>query len=233
MYKFIVANWKMNGSKVFIENYFNSFQKQHTNKVIFCPPFPYLSLVKNSLTVTNFMLGAQDCHIQEYGAFTGNTSATMLKDMGCEYVILGHSERRQYHQETNELVYQKSQAALKANITPIICVGESLTDRQSKIHLRIVTQQLQQSLPDLIDKCIIAYEPVWAIGTGLSATLEDINEMHQMVADLTYQKAPILYGGSVTEDNAAEILSQPNVNGVLVGGASLKPEVFNKICQAR
>lgn len=231
MTKLIVANWKMNGSKSFIDSYFNSFKKQQDNQVVFCPPFLYLDRVNNYLEETNFALGAQDCHNHESGAFTGNISAGMLKEIGCRYVILGHSERRQYHSETDALVREKSETAIKAGLMPIVCAGESLEDRQSKKHLEVVKRQLEQSLPSSLEKCVIAYEPVWAIGTGLTATTNDINEMHQMIADFIGHKVPVLYGGSVTADNAPEILSQLNVGGVLVGGASLKPDVFNKICQ--
>lgn len=232
MSKLIVANWKMNGSLSFIETYFQSLKPSTSSEVVFCPSFPYLNAVSHCINDKNYTIGAQDCHTLDSGAFTGNVSAIMLKDIGCKYVILGHSERRQYHQETNELVKQKSQNALKNSLTPIICVGETLDDRQSKKHLEVVKQQLTESIPETDDPVVIAYEPVWAIGTGLTATLEDILEMHQMIATHTSNKYKILYGGSVTPDNAEEILSQKNVDGVLVGGASLKPDLFSQIMQA-
>lgn len=232
MSKLIVANWKMNGSLSFIKSYFQDLKSSPSSEVVFCPPFPYLNSVSSCFTEKNYALGAQDCHTLDTGAFTGNISAPMLKDIGCKYVILGHSERRQYHQETSELVKQKSQNALKNGLIPIICVGETLGDRQSKKHLEVVKQQLIESIPEAVDAVVIAYEPVWAIGTGLTATMEDIVEMHQMIATHTGNKYKVLYGGSVTADNAKEILSQPNVDGVLVGGASLKPELFSQIMQA-
>lgn len=232
MSKLIVANWKMNGSLSFIVSYFQDLGSSDLSEVVFCPPFPYLNAVRNCFFAESYTLGAQDCHALDTGAFTGNVSALMLKDMGCKYVILGHSERRHYHGETNKAVKQKSQAALKHEIIPIICVGETLEDRQSKKHLDTVKQQLTESIPETIDTVVIAYEPVWAIGTGLTATLEDIVEMHQMIATHVAGKYRILYGGSVTANNAGEILSQPNVDGVLVGGASLKPELFTQIMQA-
>lgn len=232
MSKLIVANWKMNGSLSFIETYFQNIVPSSSSEVVFCPPFPYLNAVSRCFSERKYTLGAQDCHVLDSGAFTGNVSAVMLKDTGCKYVILGHSERRQYHGETCKLVREKSQNALKNDLIPIICVGETLTDRQSKKHLEVVKQQLVESTPEIVDTIVIAYEPVWAIGTGLTATLEDIVEMHQMIATHTSNKYKILYGGSVTADNAKEILSQPNVDGVLVGGASLKPDLFTKIIQA-
>lgn len=231
MSKLIVANWKMNGSFSFIETYFQAINSPPLSEVVFCPPFPYLNSVYNCFNGKNYALGAQDCHYQDTGAFTGNVSAAMLKDVYCKYVILGHSERRQYHAESNELVRNKGQHALKNGLTPIICVGETLEDRQTKKHLEVVQQQLIESIPETTVPLVIAYEPIWAIGTGLTATLEDIIEMHQMIATHTNDHHKILYGGSVTADNAKEILSQQNVDGVLVGGASLKPDLFNKIIQ--
>ncbi|WP_052045879.1 triose-phosphate isomerase [Candidatus Paracaedibacter symbiosus] len=232
MSKLIVANWKMNGSLFFIESFFCNLTYADKNQVVFCPPFPYLTAVKSYLSKANYALGAQDCHAQDAGAFTGNTSAAMVRDVGGTYVILGHSERRQYHQETNGLVRQKSLNALKNDLIPIICVGETLTDRESKTHLDVVKQQLIESIPDTPESVVIAYEPVWAIGTGLSATLHDIVEMHQMIANYINNKYKILYGGSVTAENAKEILSQPHVDGVLVGGASLKSDLFSTIIAA-
>lgn len=230
MSKLLVANWKMNGSFPFIESYFQDLPQFCTNTVVFCPPFPYMGKVKSYLHTANYALGAQDCHPQNSGAFTGNISAAMLRDIGCTYVILGHSERRLQHHETNDLVKQKSLNSLENNLTPIICVGETLADRKAKKHLEVVKQQLLKSLPETTNPIMVAYEPVWAIGTGLSATLEDIVQMHQMIANhLINPNNKVLYGGSVTAENAKDILSQPNVDGVLVGGASLKADVFNKI----
>lgn len=229
MSKIIVANWKMNGSNAFIDIFFQKLVTKSPHKIIFCPPFPYLGAVSSHIKECHYYLGAQDCHTHSAGAFTGDISAEMLIDTGCQYVILGHSERRQYHNETNEDVFKKSEVALHNGLTPIICVGETLNDRTAKNHLDVVKQQLIQSIPPTTSPLIIAYEPVWAIGTGLTATLNDIVEMHQMIATHCQQKHKVLYGGSVTADNAAEILAQPNVDGVLVGGASLKSEMLNMI----
>lgn len=231
MSKIIIANWKMNASLAFINPFFQKLPPHGENKIIFCPPFLYLSSVQQHLKTQNYFLGGQDCHDHESGAFTGDISAAMLKDVGCKYVILGHSERRQGHLESSKLVYQKSQMAIKNHLIPIICVGETLKDRQTKTHLETVRQQLIDSIPSTNEAIIIAYEPVWAIGTGLTATMDDIVEMHQMIATHCRSKHQILYGGSVTADNAAEILRQKHVDGVLVGGASLKPDVFGKIME--
>lgn len=224
MNKIIVANWKMNGSQPFIQEFFRAWEKPNNqNKVIFCPPFPYILLVKQFCS----LVGAQDCHEQDQGAFTGNVSAKMLHDLGCLYVILGHSERRQYHQESNQLIQKKAENAQKNGLTPIICVGENLECRQSHQAIPTVLAQLAESLP-IAGDMIIAYEPIWAIGTGLTATTREIAEMHQAIADV-YPNVPILYGGSVTADNAAEIMAISHVDGVLVGGASLKPEALMRI----
>ncbi len=231
MSKIIVANWKMNGSNAFINTFFQKLTPKSPHKVVFCPPYPYLSVVSSHIKEYHYYLGAQDCHTNNAGAFTGDISAEMLIDIGCQYVILGHSERRQHHQETSDIVFKKSQMAIHTGLTPIICVGETLNDRNTKNHLDVVKQQLIQSIPQTTTPLIIAYEPVWAIGTGLTATLSDIVEMHQMITTHCQHKDKVLYGGSVTTDNASEILSQPNVDGVLVGGASLKPEMLNTIIE--
>ena len=233
MSKLIVANWKMNGSLSFIKTFFENSVDYPSSEVVFCPPFPYLKTVRDCFSNRKYSLGAQDCHFRDSGAFTGNVSASMLKDLGCQYVILGHSERRHSHQETSKMVREKAQNALQNRLIPLLCVGESLRDRQSEQHFEVVQQQLSESIPEgIIDPMIIAYEPTWAIGTGLTATVEDIAKMHQMIATHIHHKYKILYGGSVTADNAQEIIFQPNVEGVLVGGASLKYEIFNKIIQA-
>lgn len=232
MSKIIVANWKMNGSLGFIDTYFQNLLWCEKHTVVFCPPFPYLAKVDSLLTKENYFLGAQNCHTHDSGAFTGEVSSKMLADMGCQYVIIGHSERRHQQGETNETVHQKNQQVLQSNMVPIICVGETLEDRQANQHLHVVREQLTESLPSS-GNVIIAYEPVWAIGTGLTATLADICEMHQMIAEQCQFQHKILYGGSVTAENVADILAQPFVEGVLVGGASLKPEVFSQIIAAK
>ena len=224
MSKIIIANWKMNGSTEFIDSYFSNFMPSSSNQLIICPPFPYLSLVKNK----DLTVGGQNCSQHTSGAFTGEVSGAMLKDLGCEYVILGHSERRQYHSEFNDLVRTKANAALEAGLTPIVCVGESKESRESGHHIETVLTQTKESIPTQTGQFMLAYEPIWAIGTGLTASIDDIAEMHMTLRELL-PSTPLLYGGSVNSGNSNEIMSIQNVDGVLVGGASLKPDDLMKI----
>lgn len=236
MTKTIIANFKMNGSKEFVHTYSNHLDTSSNNTIIICPPSPYLDQTCQYIkqkSSHNIHLGGQNCSHQSSGAFTGETSAAMLADVGCRYVILGHSERRTLHGEKSPLIKQKAQQALDAKLIPIICVGESLEQRQQGLAEKIIEEQLNESIPHLSDPSsfyLIAYEPIWAIGTGLTATREDIEAMHKFIRQHpTGQNTSILYGGSVNGDNAAEILNIQNVNGVLVGGASLKIDEFNRI----
>ena len=241
--KLIAANWKMNGTQEFARDLAADLaEKWHANpsshQIVFCPPFPYLSITLNRLFGTKIVCGGQDCSKHEKGAYTGEVSAFMLKDIGCGYVIVGHSERRQHHQETSQLVHQKAETALKADLKPIICIGETLADREGQKTLKVLEEQLQNSVPESDQELAIAYEPVWAIGTGKTATTNEILEVHAFIRSWLQKNrkkassAPILYGGSVTDQNAQEILSLENVDGVLVGGASLKIETFWQIVQA-
>ncbi len=227
MSKIIVANWKMNGSSEFIDSFFSNFTNPDTNNLIICPPLPYLSFVKNK----GVAVGGQNCSQYTSGAFTGDVSATMLRDMGCDYVIVGHSERRQYHSESNDLVRAKANAALEAGLIPIICVGESKEIRESGNHIETVLNQTKESIPTQTGQFMLAYEPIWAIGTGLTASIDDIAEMHAALRQLL-PSTPLLYGGSVNSGNSNEIMSVPNVDGVLVGGASLKPDTLMEILRA-
>jgi triosephosphate isomerase len=235
MRKIIVANWKMNGSldfiKAFIPSMMTSLAKT-PHQVIICPSFPFLTIVRDVLTGTSAHLGAQNCHPSPQGAFTGEVSAVMLADIGCRAVIVGHSERRTLFGEDDALVKAKVAAVHAAGMTAIVCVGESLRVRESGHALDTVIRQLHASLPDSVtpQNTLLAYEPVWAIGTGLTPTGEEIIEMHQALHAATKTPLPLLYGGSVTDKNAAEILVLPHVDGVLVGGASLKAESFEQIC---
>ncbi len=219
MSKIIVANWKMNGSFEFIDSFFSNFTVPSKNQLLVCPPFPYLPLIKNK----NVTVGAQNCSQHLSGAFTGEVAPTMLKDIGCDYVILGHSERRQYHHESNELIRDKANAALEAGLIPIICVGESKETRESGYHIETALNQAKESIPTRSENFMIAYEPIWAIGTGLTASEDDIKEMHTALRQLL-PTTPLLYGGSVNKENSQAIMSISNVDGVLVGGASLKPD---------
>ena len=234
--KLIVGNWKMNGLQADGLQRTTDMLSRPASKsdIVLCPPFTLLGLLSNSLKQTAIKLGAQDCHTEPSGAFTGNISGAMLKDIGCSYVILGHSERRQYHLETDTLVRSKAQAAITAGLIPIICVGETDTERSAGQQNDVVSTQIKGSLPDNAhkDNCVIAYEPVWAIGTGKTASTADIAAMHAHIRTLVPAGMKILYGGSVKAANAKEILSTPNVDGALVGGASLKIDEFSAIAEA-
>lgn len=204
-----------------------------------CPAFIHIAAVRAILSPA-IELGGQDCALHENGAYTGDISATMLKDAGCRYVILGHSERRQGHEETSAIVKEKARLAQAAGLTTIICIGETEKEREAGIHDAIVIMQLKESLPDStnLTNAVIAYEPVWAIGTGKTASSDDIREMHGIIRRYLQEKLDncgdirILYGGSVKPENAATILSIDNVDGALVGGASLKAEQFLAIAAA-
>lgn len=207
--------------------------------ICICPPFVHLGLVA-SVKSSTISLGAQDCSPKDNGALTGDISAAMLKDIGCSYVILGHSERRQHHAESSSQVAVKALKAHENGIVTIICVGETESERILGIQNKIVTEQLAESIPTSANaqNLVIAYEPVWAIGTGKTATLDDIKDMHVLIRKFLQEKLDnssairILYGGSVKAENAKEIMAVPNVDGALVGGASLKPDQFLAIINA-
>ncbi len=241
--KLIAANWKMNGTQEFSRDLAADLaEKWHahppSHQIVVCPPFPYLSITLNRLFGTAIACGGQDCARHEKGAYTGEVSAFMLKDIGCSYVIIGHSERRQHYQETSELIQQKAEIALKVGLRPIICIGETLADREGQKTLEVLEDQLKKSVPENDQEFVIAYEPVWAIGTGKTPTITEILEVHAFIRawlEKNRKKSssvPILYGGSVNEQNAKDLLSLQNVDGVLVGGASLKAETFWQIVQA-
>jgi triosephosphate isomerase len=242
MKKIIAGNWKMNTSKqeaISLAQDLTSALGQGLENatLVVCPPHIWLGPVADAVATGAVKLGAQDCHQAEKGAYTGNISATMLKDLGAAYVIVGHSERRQYHNETNELIKQKAEAALAQGLIPIVCVGETEAERVAGDHEKVVGQQLTESVPN-DSRVVVAYEPVWAIGTGKTATNDDVANMHKfMRAHITKQvdggaSVPLLYGGSVKSSNAKEILHLADVNGVLVGGASLQAPEFLAIAQA-
>jgi triosephosphate isomerase len=213
-------------------------------EIAVCPPSVYLTTVSNSLQGSHVKLGAQNFYAQDEGAFTGEISGKMLKDVGCTHVILGHSERRALLGETDAMVNQKLLAALKHGLTPIVCVGETLAERESGRTQDVVRTQCRGSLagltPEQMAVTVLAYEPVWAIGTGKTATPAQAEEVHANIRALLTElygadcssKVVIQYGGSVKADNAMELLSQPNIDGALVGGASLKADAFVPICEA-
>lgn len=209
-------------------------------EVVVCPPFPCLPVVAKALAGSNIHLGAQNLHFAPKGAYTGEVSAEMLKSLGVEYVIIGHSERRQYFQETDETVNQKVQAALEAGLVPIICVGESLDEREKGITKEVVSMQTKLALHGLtaeqVAGLVIAYEPIWAIGTGRTATAaqanETIGDIRQAVADVypaAANEIRIQYGGSMNPKNASELMAESEIDGGLIGGASLNAEDFSKV----
>lgn len=245
--KIIAGNWKMNGTvpetERLIEELLAGNSKNEKAKVVVCPPFTSLYIAGKMLENSPIALGAQDMSEHQSGAFTGDVAANMLLTMGVQYVILGHSERRQYHAEDDRLVNAKAKTALSAGLTPIICVGETLQQREKGQTEQVVGQQVDGTLaglsPDLIAKSVIAYEPVWAIGTGKTATPEMAQVVHKLirgkVAEVAKEAAetlPILYGGSVKPNNAGGLMSQPDIDGALVGGASLKAADFVEIINA-
>jgi triosephosphate isomerase len=209
-------------------------QKPASVEVAVAPPFTALAAVKEAIRNSKIHLAAQNCHWQEKGAFTGEVSPTMLRDIGCDFVILGHSERRHLFHESDSLVAHKLAAALANGLRIILCVGETLRERRSRQTSRIISRQLRIALKGVmrnaIDKIEIAYEPVWAIGTGRTATPELAQEAHAFVKRLI--DVPVLYGGSVKPENAEALLSRPDVDGALVGGASLEGDSFTAICRA-
>lgn len=225
--KIIAGNWKMNGSRDALEKMATALRDVKTeNRVVLCVPFTMLCNKYDT-----FALGAQDVSTHDHGAYTGEVSASMLADTGAKYVIVGHSERRQYHNETNDIVRQKASIALQNGLTPIICVGETMDERNAGKTMEIIESGVRESVPsDASGDIIIAYEPRWAIGAGLTPTDDEIASAHKLIADtlasMTRSGTPILYGASVKGNNAAQIMSIPHVDGVLVGGASLKPDDF-------
>jgi len=239
--KIVAGNWKMNTNLQEGKNLSVDIVKLVRNnkvKVIIIPPFTHLSNILNETNNSFVSVGAQNCAVYEKGAYTGEVSAEMLKSIGIEYVLIGHSERRAYFNETNETLKQKLEIALKNQLLPIFCCGETLEERNSNNHFSIVKQQLKESLfhleNDNFTKLIIAYEPVWAIGTGLTASSQQAEEMHAYIREVIQNQygddiannISILYGGSCKPTNAKELFSNPNVDGGLIGGAALNANDF-------
>ena len=242
------GNWKMNGLQsdgiALASSLADKLKAEGAAKsdVLVCPPFTLISRVLDAVAGSGVMVGGQDCHMQEKGAHTGDTSAWMLKDLGCSHVIVGHSERRADHGETDAMIKAKAEAALAAGLVAVVCIGETLEERDAGRTLDINRRQLHGSLPDgaTAANTVVAYEPVWAIGTGRTATPEQAQEVHgmlrgELVGKLGQETADamrILYGGSVNAKNAAELFTQPDIDGGLVGGASLKADDFWTIIQS-
>ena len=244
--KIVAGNWKMNKSlqeaKALVKQIIN--QSNDTDKVtkIIIPPYPFLESVLTEISnKPNFYIGAQNCHTHSSGAYTGEVSANMLDSLGCKYVLIGHSERRQYFKEKDSDLVLKIKEALKNNIQPILCIGETIQERKTGNHFKVITEQLTNVLRefalDEFSKFVLAYEPVWAIGTGETATADQAQEMHAFIRNIVsdiYDSSvaaniSILYGGSCNAQNAQELFGCPDVDGGLIGGASLKADDFCKI----
>ncbi|SFX57253.1 triose-phosphate isomerase [Marinospirillum alkaliphilum] len=237
--KLVAGNWKMHGSREMTDALLKQLlaARLPTAAMLVCPPFPYLQQAASSLQGSGVLLGAQDCAANESGAYTGEVAATMLADLGVSHVLLGHSERRQYQQETDALVLQKAQQALAAGLKPVICVGETLAEREAGQTEQVVLRQAQAILQGLtaqqLQQVIFAYEPVWAIGTGLTATPQQAQDVHALLRSAVAEVSPqlaetmlLLYGGSVKPDNAASLFAMTDIDGGLIGGASLDADQF-------
>ncbi len=240
----VAGNWKMNGLKSAATEIMrlNDLVKEGGARcdILICPAFTLISTLCD-INSEYVAIGAQDCHMNMNGAHTGDISAEMIKDLGCGHIIVGHSERRADHGEMNETVNAKASAAQSVGLKAIICVGETIEERKAGRALNVVTSQVKASIPSgaVVENTIIAYEPVWAIGSGLTPTATDVEEVHNAVRDVLLERFSdhgtqinILYGGSVKASNALELMSVNNVNGALVGGASLKADDFYGIISA-
>ncbi|MBI3155209.1 MAG: triose-phosphate isomerase [Burkholderiales bacterium] len=241
--KLVVGNWKMHGSRPANAELLAGIlaARPYAAEVAVCVPFPYLGETAAALAASDIRWGAQDCSAHEQGAYTGEVSAAMLAEWGCRYAIVGHSERRAYHAEGDALVADKARAALANGLTPIVCVGETLAERDAGRTEEVVARQLAAAIDKLgerVAEIVVAYEPVWAIGTGRTATPAQAQQVHRLLraqlraASGLGDRVRILYGGSVKPDNAAELFGQPDIDGGLIGGASLKAADFVAICRA-
>jgi triosephosphate isomerase (TIM) len=246
--KLIIANWKLNGNWSFNEQFAGALSvglkdfESSRCQIVICPPSIFLQQLGGLINEQIIYLGGQDLSDEISGPYTGEVSGIMLKEFGCRFVIVGHSERRSRHYETNEIIVKKSLNAIAAGLKPIICVGESLEQRQQGLTELVLKQQLDallKGLSSVMDQVVLAYEPIWAIGTGQSADTSQAEEVHLWIRDQISQFDPviaentqIIYGGSVKSENARELMQMPNIDGLLVGGASLDAEQFLAICQA-
>lgn len=243
----IAGNWKMNKTRPEAKELIEALKPLATNagcEVVICVPFTNLETAVELTKGTNIKVGAQNCHFAKSGAFTGEISADMLVEVGAEYVVLGHSERRQYFGETDETVNKRTKAALEAGLKPIVCVGELLWERECNITEEVIARQIKLDFYDVsaedLKKCVIAYEPVWAIGTGKTATADQAEEvcafiratLAKLYGEDVANAITVQYGGSMNAGNAAELLSKVNVDGGLIGGASLKAPDFAAIINA-
>jgi triosephosphate isomerase len=244
--KFVAGNWKMHGSlgaNLSLLTAIRADAASLLTQVAVCVPYPYLAQAQSALAGSNVAWGAQDVSEHGQGAYTGEVSGTMLNDFGCRYAIIGHSERRSFYGDTDAVVAAKYAAALKAGLTPILCVGETLAEREANITTAVVTRQLDAVLAGSgvasLAKAVVAYEPVWAIGTGKTASPAQAQEVHAVIRARVAAFSPevaaglqILYGGSVKPGNAKELFGQPDIDGGLIGGAALVADDFLGICAA-
>ena len=244
----IIANWKLNGNWSFNEDYASAFSNGLKDvdltgrQIVICPPSIYLQQLNGLILDQEIYFGGQDLSDEISGAFTGEVSGVMLKEFGCRYVLVGHSERRVRHQETNEIVVKKALNAIAAGLTPVICVGETLEQRQSQQMHEVLSTQIDailQGLGERVEQIVLAYEPIWAIGTGQTASAEQAQEVHgwlrETIGKSSHSMAEnlqIIYGGSVKSDNATQLLEMSDIDGLLVGGSSLLVSEFLSICQA-
>lgn len=240
----IAGNWKMNKTYSEAKDLLNEIAALELNsevEAVVCPPFTNLALAKELLKDTNVEVGAQNAYFENSGAFTGEVSPAFIKDLGVKYVILGHSERREYFGESDELINKKVKAVLEAGLSPILCCGETLEERESNSQEAVVKAQLEVDLKDICEcefgNIVIAYEPIWAIGTGKTASADDAEEMCAFIrgyvkeafGENAAEKVRIQYGGSVKPNNVQEIMSKENIDGALVGGASLEADSFSQL----
>lgn len=245
--KLVIANWKMHGTQAanarLIEGLLPMLQGLDAVQVAICPPTPYLAQLTGLLADTGLAVGAQNLNERAQGAYTGEVSGQMLADLGCDYALVGHSERRSLFGESDAQVAMKFEAALAAGLTPVLCLGESIHQRRAGNTNAVIGSQLKAVLDQVgieqLAKGVIAYEPVWAIGTGASASPEQAQQVHRHIRQLLAARDPelapriaLLYGGSVNADNAAELFAQQDIDGGLIGGASLDVASFSAICQA-
>lgn len=243
----IAANWKMNGSTQLVRDLVGGLRTRLASldngaEVVIMPPAPYISAVVEAVAETGMVVGAQNVARWTSGAYTGEVSVTMAEDVGCQYALVGHSERRELFGEDDNVVAQKVAQVLDSGLTLMLCVGESLEQRESGQAEQVVCAQIEAALAgvdaSMSERIVIAYEPVWAIGTGKTATAEDAQAMHKAIRDklvgmnFSANAMSLLYGGSVKPDNAAALFAQPDIDGGLIGGASLVAEDFSSICQA-
>ena len=241
--KLVIGNWKMNGNRAANAELLGALKAAGpwAAEVAVCPPYVYIADAAAALAGSGIVWGGQECVEFENGAYTGDVSAEMLADLGCRYVVVGHSERRQLHADNDQLIADKAKAALAHKLTPVVCVGETLAEREAGQTEAVVKRQMSaviHTLAHCISEIVVAYEPVWAVGTGRTASPEQAQAVHALLraqlkaATEMAGEMKLLYGGSVKADNAATLFSQPDIDGGLIGGASLKAADFAAICRA-